>query len=163
MNEEWKPITGWEDLYAVSSLGRIKNIKRCKIRKLFPNHGGYWRVVLRQNGKQKNFSVHRLVAQEFIGFSDKPEVNHKDGNKNNNAVSNLEWATRKENKEHAIATGLLDSVGENNENAKLTVSDVHWVKYLLGQGAVGACLAKVFGVSPAAISKINVGRSWAHV
>ena len=163
MIEEWKPITGWEDLYAVSSLGRVKNIKRGKIRKLFPNHGGYWRVVLRRNGKQKNASVHRLVAQEFIGFSDKPEVNHKDGDKNNNAVSNLEWTTRKENADHAIAIGLWSPVGERNQNAKLTASDAHWVKYLLGQGAVGARLAKIFGVSPAAISKINVGRSWCYV
>ena len=163
MNEIWKPITGWEDLYAVSSLGRVKNIKRGKVRKIFPGTGGYWRVVLRRNGKQKNFSVHRLVAQEFIGFSDKPEVNHKDGDKNNNAVSNLEWTTHKENSDHAIDTGLWSPVGEDNQNAKLNLSNVHWIKYLLGQGAVGARLAKVFGVQPAAISKINVGRSWSHV
>jgi hypothetical protein len=147
----------------VSSLGRVKNIKRGKIRKIFPYTNGYYRVVLTRNQKQTILAVHRIVAQEFIGLSDKPQVNHKDGDKSNNAVSNLEWVTREENVKHAIDTGLWSPVGEDNHMAKLTLSNVHWVKYLLGQGAVGARLAKVFGVQPAAISKINVGRSWAHV
>jgi hypothetical protein len=163
MIEQWKPITGWEDLYAVSSLGRFKNTKTGRMRKTQAGTAGYCQIVLTRNRKQTCLMAHRVVAQEFIGFSDKPEVNHKDGDKSNNHVSNLEWVTSKQNTQHAIATGLWNPVGEANENAKLSLSNVHWVKYLLGQGAVAARLAKVFGVQPAAISKINVGRSWAHV
>ena len=163
MTELWKPITGWEDVYAVSSLGRFKNIKTGKLRKTRSNDAGYQQIVLTRNAKQTALMAHRVVAQEFIGFSDKPEVNHKDGVVSNNAVTNLEWSTRKENMSHAIDTGLWSPVGEDNGNSSLSVSKVHWVKYLLKQGAVGSRLAKVFGVQPAAISKINVGRSWAHV
>lgn len=163
MIEQWKPITGWEDLYSVSSLGRFKNIKTGRMRKTRANKEGYCQIVLARNKKQTALMAHRVVAQEFIGFSDKPEVNHKDGNVGNNAVTNLEWSTRKENMQHAFHAGLWNPVGESNGNATLSLSKVHWIKYLLGYGANGSRLAKVLGVRPAAISKIKLGQSWAHV
>ena len=163
MIEQWKPITGWEDLYAVSSFGRFKNIKTGKLRKVRVGSEGYCQIVLTRNKKQTALGAHRVVAQEFIGFSDKPQVNHKDGNKGNNHVSNLEWSTGKENMKHALSSGLWSPVGESNGNATLNPSKVHWVRYLLSQGAVASRLAKVLNVRPAAISKIKLGISWNHI
>ena len=163
MREQWKPITGWEDRYAVSSAGRFKNTETGRYRRTRVVPEGYHQIVLTRDKKQTVMLAHRVVAQEFIGVSDKPEVNHKDGDVSNNNVTNLEWVTRKENARHAIDTGLFDPVGEANGNATLTKTNVHWIKYLLGQGANGSRLADVFGVKPAAISKIKLGRRWSHV
>ena len=100
---------------------------------------GYHQIVLTRNGTQQTvLAAHRVVAQEFIGFSDKPDVNHKDGDKSNNAVSNLEWSTKKENMDHAIETGLWNPAGEGNGKAKLTLSNVHWIKYPASLRAQGS-------------------------
>lgn len=96
--EEWKDIIGYEGLYQISSLGRVKTIKTNKIRKLEKVRSGYLRVMLHKNNKPERFLVHRLVAEVFIDNPDKlPEVNHKDENKLNNKVENLEWCDRKYN------------------------------------------------------------------
>lgn len=116
MKEIWKDIKGYEGLYQVSDLGKIKslakNVKMPKggIRKqkekiLKPNidKDGYFRVALTTNKKRKDYYVHRLVAQTFIkNTNNKNQVNHKDGNKQNNSIDNLEWCTVKENIHHAI-------------------------------------------------------------
>ena len=89
MNEEWKPIENYEDLYWVSNLGNVKSKRKDK--KLSINLDGYYVVNLSKNGKTKTFTVHRLVAKTFISNPDNlPQVNHKDENKLNNNVDNLE-------------------------------------------------------------------------
>lgn len=98
-DEQWKPVNGYEGLYEVSSLGRVKSLKYGKEKTLKPKKcKGYLRVSLYRNGKHKQFSVHKLVATAFIpnpyGFT---EINHKDENKSNNVVSNIEWCTREYN------------------------------------------------------------------
>ena len=122
MHEEWRPIFGYESYYEVSNLGRVRALARtvlCRNQvcsflrtypaKLLPAHAlehGYMQVTLNKHGKSKAFLVHRLVAQAFLPNPDnKPEVNHKDRNGSNNAVSNLEWVTKLENMQHALATG----------------------------------------------------------
>lgn len=105
--EIWKPVPGFEGLYEVSNLGRLKSYKqdpRGKILNLTNAKGDYLRVVLQGIGKQrKSTSVHRLVAEAFIpNESGLPEVNHKDGNRQNNKAENLEWCTTAENIRHAI-------------------------------------------------------------
>ena len=102
--EEWKDIKGYEELYQISSLGRVKSLKnnrgnyREKILSNIPNKNGYIIVQLKKNGTSKPFSVHRLVAQAFIpNPNNYPQVNHKDENKENNRVDNLEWCTAKYN------------------------------------------------------------------
>lgn len=104
--EIWLPVVGYEELYKVSSLGRVYSNYYNKIMR--PTKcSGYLAVILRKDKIPKLKQVHRLVAEAFVENPEvKSEVNHKDGNKTNNHVDNLEWATRSENQRHAIKTGL---------------------------------------------------------
>lgn len=121
MKEIWKDIEGYEDLYQVSNLGNVRSLDRYitystgrvqllrgKLLKCSEQSTGYYTVGLYDiNHKSTTLSVHRLVASAFLDNSaNLPEVNHKDGNKANNAVSNLEWATEMDNNHHARKTGL---------------------------------------------------------
>lgn len=122
MNEIWKDIKGYEGYYQVSNLGRIKNFKN-ELHVASIDKYGYLQVVLYYKIKPKCFRVHRLVAEAFIpNPENKPEVNHIDGNKQNNCVSNLEWNTIQENSRHAWDTGLRKNVSEAvaNSNRKRT-------------------------------------------
>lgn len=119
MNEEWKPVKGYEDLYLVSSYGKIKHIKKDKCRKLRPNKRGYVQVNLSKENIIVTKSVHRLVAEVFIPNPErKTSINHIDGDKTNNKADNLEWCTTKENINHAIVTGLRNNSGANNSQSK---------------------------------------------
>ena len=103
MNEIWRDIVGYEGLYQISNLGNVKSLnyrRTGKERILNPGNNGseYLFVILCKNGKRKNFTIHRLVANAFLENSDdKSDVNHKDEDKTNNCVDNLEWMSRKEN------------------------------------------------------------------
>lgn len=100
MNETWKDITGYEGLYQVSDLGRVRSLKFGKVRILNPGRikSGYLMVGLCRDGKVRNVRVHRLVAEAFIpNPSNCPVINHKDENPGNNVVDNLEWCTAKYN------------------------------------------------------------------
>lgn len=96
--EEWKPIKDYEELYEISSFGRVQNSKTGKVIKEIYNVEGYCRVELRKDQKRKNFMIHRLVAQHFIeNHNNKPIVDHIDRVRNNNNVLNLRWVTSSEN------------------------------------------------------------------
>ena len=98
--EIWKDIEGYEGLYQVSNLGRVKSLKSNKEKILKSNSNGhnYLRLLLCKNNKKKSLLVHRLVAKAFIPNIDNlPEVNHKDEDKTNNCADNLEWCTAKYN------------------------------------------------------------------
>lgn len=102
MTEKWKRVKGFEDFYAISNLGRImsfKQDKNGKILKLTNKKGGYFSFVLQGNGvKRRSVRIHRLVAEHFIkNPHNLPVINHIDGNKQNNAVWNLEWCTNSHN------------------------------------------------------------------
>lgn len=124
--EEWKHISGYEGLYRVSNFGNVMSLYRDKLLRPRRHSGGYMRVHLSKNGESKDFYIHRLVALEFIhNPENKPEVNHKDGNKDNNHVSNLEWSTHSENQKHSFDNGLnkspkamLGKFGKNHNNSK---------------------------------------------
>lgn len=130
MQEQWKPIKGYEGLYEVSNLGRIKSlgysyigsnqygakthriIKPC-IKKTRINNNGYERVSLTKERKAKEYFVHRLVAIAFIDKTDdKNVVNHKDFNRTNNKAENLEWVTSSENTLYSYKKGRFDVLKE---------------------------------------------------
>ncbi|MBR1497753.1 MAG: HNH endonuclease [Oscillospiraceae bacterium] len=127
---------------------------------------GYLTVNLHGNCKDVNMKVHRLVATAFIPNPlNKPEVNHIDGNKKNNHVSNLEWATGAENVDHAYSNSLMKS-GDESKSAKLTKEQVNYIRkvHVKGDSTFGAKpLAKRFGVSDVTIRNIVNGKKWTRV
>lgn len=121
MIEIWKDIKGYEGLYQVSNLGNIKNVKRNKpVRHSVHKRTNYCHLTLRENKKMVNHSVHRLVAAAFIPNPDNlPQVNHIDGNKQNNNLPNLEWCTTSYNQKHSFKLGLSkNKKGSESHNAK---------------------------------------------
>ena len=111
--EVWKDVEGYEGFYQISNLGRVKSLKqksfsREKIMKIIVNPKfGYAQLNFRVDNKIKCFKIHRLVAIAFIpNPENKPDVNHIDGNKLNNCVTNLEWCSKSENMIHAFKNGL---------------------------------------------------------
>ena len=116
-NEVWKDIDGYEGLYQVSNLGRVKSLKNKKILKYSKNYKGYCQINLYKNGKRKKYCIHRLVALGYVNnILNKEQVNHIDGNKENNCVYNLEWVTCSENNKHAYKIGLNKSHTERKVN-----------------------------------------------
>lgn len=110
LNEEWKPIPGYEKFYEASTFGRIRNA-RGKIMKTYKINSGYQCIKFTINNKRTAHLVHRVVAITFLGtFGNKPEVNHLDENKDNNSLLNLQWVTRSGNKQHSMATGTYDKI-----------------------------------------------------
>jgi hypothetical protein len=98
MNEIYKPIEGFEELYLVSNTGKVKSIYGNTIRKQYVNNLGYCKVCLYKNKKMVNVSVHRLVANAFLPKNNTMNiVDHVDGNKQNNNASNLRWCTSSQN------------------------------------------------------------------
>lgn len=106
--ELWKDIEGYEGLYQVSDLGRVK--RSDKVLHLNTNTYGYKHITLCKNNTPRTVLVHKLVAIAFIDNPlGLPQINHKDGDKNNNVVSNLEWVTQATNNRHAVRTNLRKS------------------------------------------------------
>ena len=110
MKEKWKDIKGYEGIYQVSNLGRVRSFAKSydpHIMTPMPNQKGYMRIFLINGTRHRWLRVHRLVAMAFIpNPNNLPQVNHKDGNKKNNCVDNLEWVTNEENWEHAVRNGF---------------------------------------------------------
>ena len=108
MNEEWKAIEGTNGLYEVSNTGLVCSLRqRPKVLTLTKQASGYLYAMIEIDGKNCNRRVHRLVAQAFLPNPDNlTEINHKDGNKENNQANNLEWSDRSRNMRHAVLTGL---------------------------------------------------------
>ena len=94
----WKPIIGYENLYKINNYGEVLSLRSNKILKPNDNGIGYFIIQLYKNGKRKNYLIHRLVAEHFLDNPNNlPEVNHKDEDKSNNFVNNLEWCKHKYN------------------------------------------------------------------
>jgi hypothetical protein len=165
MEEEWCVIDGYFGDYQVSSLGRVKSLKRSTelIMTVSVNSAGYATVVLYIEGVQINNRVHILVAESFLGVRpDGYEVNHKDGDKLNNRADNLEYATPKENSQHAYRIGLCPK-GEERYGSKLTAKDVRDIKILLQEGCTQMSIANDYDVCQKTISHIKNGKAWRHV
>jgi hypothetical protein len=121
MIEEWKPTAS--GIYQVSNLGQIRRSDNGKLKTLSRSENGYLIFGHFSNGQRLNILVHRAVAQAFLGkCPDGMEVNHKDGNKLNNRLGNLEYVTRSENLKHATRLGL------NKVPTARAVGEKHWTK-----------------------------------
>ena len=124
MNEIWKNIKDYEGLYQISNLGRVRSLKRNntngKILKTAINKRGYVIAYFSKNNKKYAKKIHRLVAEAFIdNLENKSQVNHIDGNKQNNNINNLEWVSQSENCKHAYQNKLFEKQ-RNNARKKLS-------------------------------------------
>lgn len=173
--EYWVPLAGFEGKYEVSSFGRVKSLERewydnggyvrCVTEKMLTqtiDDKGYYRVKICNKKFQKNISVHRLVCAAFHqNPENKKTVNHMDGVKTNNAASNLEWATYKENSVHAKEHGLLRSPkGEANGQSKLTNEQV--LEIFNSDGAQHE-IGKRYGIHQRLVGFIKTGAIWGHL
>lgn len=154
--------------------GSIKRAKRASRSGEIDRHAGYSIVTqqthaktgriyfnMKWRGYTKSVLVNRVVALRFLPNPNKlPQVNHIDGNKANNAVENLEWASGSENERHAHRTGLKSGRGSANSNAKLTVSDVLEIRASVDP--ISDLCAR-YGVSRSAITNIQKRKTWNHV
>lgn len=173
---EWRAIEGYEGLYEVSNTGLVKALNkrvdsgkchrrwRVHILSHSSDAKGYLRVSLSKNGVTKTHKVHRLVATAFIPNIDNlPQVNHKDGNKANNCVDNLEWCSQSENMAHACKTGLKRNDGEFNSQSKLTQVDVEHIRAVYkprDKDFSTVALAKKYGVHRKTITRVITGQYW---
>ena len=168
MSEDMKQIPGYNN-YWINKEGFVisTKAKTAKVLKASPTgpKRDYYCVCLYQNQEKHVYKVHRLVAEAFIpNPENKPHINHKDGNKANNHVDNLEWCTPKENTAHAWKNGLMNPKrGTGHHGAKFTDSQIVEIKKrhvphcrTNGTGA----LAREFGVHRNTIADIIKGRSW---
>jgi uncharacterized protein YlbG (UPF0298 family) len=168
--EVFKTIENTNGMYQVSDLGNVKSFHRSSNGKILKfgtikkRVGAYRFVNIYMNGIMVNTTIHRLVASYFVenpnGYN---EVNHIDGNKENNKAENLEWCSRKQNAKHA-ADNLLYKVGENHPSCKLSeydVIEIYTLYHFHGFSTVAIC--KLYGVNDHSISKIVNGKTWKHV
>jgi hypothetical protein len=168
----WKDIIGYEGFYKINNLGSIISLKRngtrnddmeIKIQRL-PN--GYCYVCLQKNGMKSNHLVHRLIAIHFVANNEnKKTVNHKNGIKDDNRISNLEWSTQSENQIHAYKKGLQKRAfgTERGKACKLNEEKVREIKLMLSQGFTQKDIAVKYSVDQSNISWIKRGLTWAHV
>lgn len=161
--EVWGEIEGYPN-HKISSLGRLKSFgvkKEGVIINGFVDKDGYRRHFMRYKNKSKNKLAHRLVAETFIpNPENKTQVNHKDGNKLNNKVDNLEWCNCQENITHACKTGLRKNKGEHNIKSKLKGYEVNQIKHALSSGVKPKDLAKEYGVTRSTIYDIKNKKTW---
>lgn len=134
MEEIWKDVKGYEELYKISNTGKLRSKDRAILKSdgviqhrrgiliaLQLNSDGYLQGKLCKNGGMKTVSIHRLVAEHFLPNPNKlPEVNHKDYDRTNNDIKNLEWSTHTENVRHSAKAGRYKHYGSDNPNYKNT-------------------------------------------
>lgn len=176
MEEIWEGIIyqgkDFSEFYEVSNNGDIRNTKTKIIKKFTLSKTGYLQFIggLGSRTKRKTFRVHRCVVETFLPrVEQKLQINHKDGNKFNNCLDNLEWCTAKENVQHAWDMGLCDKdaiSGVNNSNSKLVLEDIVFIKenykpYDKNFGTRG--LAKRFNVSHQILSSLLMGKTYKNI
>ncbi|MFA2595213.1 NUMOD4 domain-containing protein [Bacillus cereus] len=165
--ENWKDIKGYEGIFQISSLGRVRSLPKLtrnrhgeymtkvKIIKGWVKEAGYVCVTLKVDGVKRHFRVHRLVAEAFIPNPlNKKQVNHIDGNKSNNQENNLEWVTAKENIAHAFETGLNKPI---REKKPVLMLDRETGKVLREFDSVREVYG-ILGIQPSNIVKVIKGK-----
>lgn len=172
--ERWLPIDHWP--YEVSDHGRVRRslpalgTRPGRILSPFSNHKGYLFVTLSHLPRSRRVAVHHAVLAAFVGAAPGPvglrghefQANHRDGDKTNNALGNLEWVTAKENYAHAVRMGLM-AHGERSACAILTAAKVRDIRRRLRAGDLQRDIAADEGVGSHTISDIKHRRTWRHV
>ncbi len=121
-NEQWRDISGYEGIYQVSDAGRIKSVRTGQLRSLVKDKDGYLQLKLHKNGVQETHKVHRLVARAFIPNLEKlPLINHKNEDKRDNRVDNLEWCTKEYNNFYGVGSDRY--VGRRKEVIRMNPHD----------------------------------------
>ncbi len=167
--QEWKWVDGYEGEYAISSIGTVKSFKRnpAYLMKLRLTVNGYVKICLRRPPREKKYyTIHRLVARAFIpNPENKPQVNHKNFNKTDNRIENLEWCTASENHCHIRDNNGPNSIlGKLNPQAKLSEKNVLEIRKLAKENPGSAYkIAKQFNVSAVNIYDIINYRTWKHL
>jgi hypothetical protein len=172
MKEIWKAVVGYEGLYEVSSLGRVRSLTRIdgqgrnwpgRMMTIQVRGDGYPLLRLSNGVVGKSWLVHTLVLTAFKGRRPRrAEARHLDGVRANFRARNLGWGTVKENATDRIVHGTSGR-GENNAGAKLSLRSVRRIRALAAKGCTQDELAAAYGVQQQAISKIVRRRRWAHV
>jgi len=179
MNQEvWKSVIGYEGLYEVSNLGRIKSLpktwicgnkksKRSKPETILKQTyctNKYLQVWLSKNKVSKLYMVHRLVAENFLlNLENKKTVNHINGIKDDNTVENLEWNTIQENLNHALINNLrVFAKGEKHWCSVLTEKDILEIREL-SNNCTKADLARKYNVTHSNIRRILKRTTWSHI
>lgn len=170
MTETWKSlkdIVECGEHYEISNKGKVRSVRfdRLLTISMPSSDKKYPRVFFSSKGKRKTYSVHRLLALAFIPNPDnKPEVNHKDGDKNNFDLDNLEWSTYTENIQHAYNTQLKPKPYGNKSAAKLDEDKVREIRRLHSTGEYShSQLGKLFDIGKRNITQIVNYRTWKHV
>lgn len=162
--ESWKIVNGFP-LYRVSNYGRVKSFWSGKwiiLNGTLVNNG-YMHQSLKHIFS-KSAAVHRLVLEAFVGSCPKGmQANHKDGNKTNNNLSNLEWVTPGENLAHAYRIGLVDTHGERHSRAKWKDGEIWLLKKMLFFNINKHIISKMFKMSIRNINRIAHGDRWSHI
>ncbi len=173
MEEIWKDIPGYEGIYQASNIGRIRNLeyiitevngKRRKRRarvlsNKLPKGARYYQLHLHKERDCKLFRVHQLVAMAFLPNPlNLPEVNHKDHDKLNNLLSNLEWCDHPYNNMESV--NFHKKYGQNLYNSKLKEADIPFIRQRLAKKESCASIAKDYKISKGTIQSIKSGQSW---
>lgn len=159
----WLPVVGYESLYEVSDEGHV--FSKVTDRMMRPDaSGGYFRVMLSGFGSKRRYLVHRLVLAAFIGPAADQQGNHKDGNKINNRLSNLEYCSRSENGVHACRVlNTHRQKGQNHGRSKLTNEQALQIYKLRKLGEPLLDIAAMFNVCIGTVSLIANGKTWGSV
>ncbi len=156
--EIWKKVKGFECTYEVSNFGNVKSLHNKNFGNLLNKiNDNYLYVNLFYKNKRLKIGIHRLVAISFIpNPENKPQVNHKDGNKLNNNVSNLEWNTSKENIIHSYKNNL-----QTKGNHKLTKEQVIEIRKTKDSNYTN--ISKKYNVTRHTISNILKNKTWINL
>lgn len=157
--EEWRKILDYGNIYEVSNLGRVRDLKG-HIKPTYKNNKGYYLLSLYYNGKTYHPTIHRLVAKAFIPNSNNyTQVNHKNSDKSDNRVGNLEWCNQRYNFDEGMKS-FLYSHNENHYFSKFKNTDISMIYKLYCLGFTRATVSKIFGVNPSTLEAIEKGVSY---
>jgi len=177
MKEEWRPVVGYEGVYEVSNFGNVVRVSSCTgkpCRKPLKKElrKGYRSFTLSMDGTTKHVLAHRETWKAFVGsIPDGMQINHKDGDKDNPHLTNLEVVTPSENKLHSYRElGASKPIppasgkkGSENLNARLTEQDVINIRRIIASGETQDAVARIYNVNQTQISRIVLRKSWAHI